>query len=288
MVTGMTAEYGPLHLSAAVWRHDDTAVALRDRDVGALLRIVQRHTGASQTRIAAAVGLSQGRANEILRGRRRVDSLAVLERVADGLSMPDAARMLLGLAPQIAATATTVDDLSGAAGVIARSYPSQSHAAQAIRERLTASHAVDVLVVRGLGLIALNDSLLRGPLTARRTRPLALRVLMLAPESSAAAARAGEVGETPESFSAGIRLAEQRLRELVGHPALEVSLYHYDRVPTWRVVATDSSVFIGTFDAGWEGHASPMYRLDVTSGAALYRGARRMIGEMMSTAVRVI
>jgi transcriptional regulator with XRE-family HTH domain len=54
-------------------------------------------TGASQTQVGAAVGLDQGYVSRIVAGRR-VTSIEVLERIADGLSMPDIARRLLGLA----------------------------------------------------------------------------------------------------------------------------------------------------------------------------------------------
>lgn len=73
-------------------------VVLAARDIGALFRLLARHTGASQTRIGAAVGLEQGYVSRIIAGRR-VTSIEVLERIASGCGMPDEARMTLGLAP---------------------------------------------------------------------------------------------------------------------------------------------------------------------------------------------
>ncbi|HEU5473847.1 MAG TPA: hypothetical protein VFV67_24645 [Actinophytocola sp.] len=81
------------------WQRPDMRSALRQRDVGALLRGVQQYTGASQGRIAVAVGMLQGRVSEIVRGMRTVTALESFERIAAGLDMPDDARMLLGLAP---------------------------------------------------------------------------------------------------------------------------------------------------------------------------------------------
>jgi hypothetical protein len=90
----------PLIMSAWGWERDDTRNALISRDVGALFRAVQRYTGASQSRIGAATGLLQGRVSEILKGNRSVSALDVFERIADGIAMPDEARILLGIAPR--------------------------------------------------------------------------------------------------------------------------------------------------------------------------------------------
>ena len=57
------------------WRKPEIRHALRERDAGTLLSLVQRHAGVSQAR------------------------LDVLERIAGGLAMPDDARVLFGLAP---------------------------------------------------------------------------------------------------------------------------------------------------------------------------------------------
>jgi hypothetical protein len=60
----------------------------------------QQYAGASQHRIATATGILQGRVSEILKGNRQETALEVFERNADGLNMPDDARVTLGLAPK--------------------------------------------------------------------------------------------------------------------------------------------------------------------------------------------
>ncbi|MBZ6472328.1 helix-turn-helix domain-containing protein [Streptomyces griseocarneus] len=78
------------------WERAEVRQALRARNVGAVFRYVQQYAGASQARIATAVGMQQARVNEIINGRREVARLDVYERIADGLCMPDDARHLLG------------------------------------------------------------------------------------------------------------------------------------------------------------------------------------------------
>lgn len=282
-------ESGPVHLPAAAWRRQDVRQALRARDVSAILKFAQQYTGASQGRLASAVGIGQSRVNELINRRREVSTLDMFERLADGLNMPDAARMLLGLAPAGARTASTGDDIAAASGVVGRYYPVQVDAAHDIRRLVAAAASLDIVAVRGLGLWGLNDSLLRAAMTTpSRTEPLAVRVLILNADSEAAARRAAEIGESAGGFAAGIRLAEHKLAELKLHPRIVLEAYRYAALPVWRIIATDETTFVSTFDEGWEGHESPVCRIDDSSGRSLHRGFRRMIDELALTSERFI
>jgi hypothetical protein len=68
--------------------------ALAARDMGTVIRIFRRWTGASQTDIGVLVGLPQPHVSDFERGIRHATSLAMFERFADGLGIP---RPLLGL-----------------------------------------------------------------------------------------------------------------------------------------------------------------------------------------------
>jgi hypothetical protein len=99
---------------------------------------------------------------------------------------------------------------------ISRVFTVQAEANAELRDQAAVAARIDVLAVRALGLIALNDSMLRGPLAAR-VSAVDVRVLLLDPDSLAAAIRAAEIGESPDSFGAGIRLALARLAEFADH-----------------------------------------------------------------------
>ncbi|MFD6949574.1 hypothetical protein A6A08_07495 [Nocardiopsis sp. TSRI0078] len=86
-------------IPAWAWEREETRRVLCERDIAGLLRLAQAH-GVSQTRIASATGVAQGRVSEILSGRRTVSSLRLIERIADGLGMPNPSRVLFGLAPR--------------------------------------------------------------------------------------------------------------------------------------------------------------------------------------------
>jgi hypothetical protein len=88
-----------LQVPAAVWMRDDVLRALADKNFQVLFAIVQKYTGASQTKIGAATGLSQGDVSDIIRGERQVMTSHVIERVARGFDMPGTARAALGLKP---------------------------------------------------------------------------------------------------------------------------------------------------------------------------------------------
>jgi transcriptional regulator with XRE-family HTH domain len=276
------AAAGALMLPDWAWHRPEVRSALRDRDIAALLRAAQQYSGASQSRLAVSVGMLQGRVSEILRGTRTVTALESFERIAAGLDMPDDARMLLGLAPVHPAG---LDHLSAAGRAeILAVYPSQSTARAEIERSAQQASEVDVLAVRGLGIIGFNDSLVRSRIQERSAM---VRVLLLDPECESAHRRANEIGEAYGSFTTGIRLSLERLAELAEQGAkLEVHLY--DMLPTWRLIGLDDTLFVSAFGERHEGHTSPMYKITGSPHGALHRGYRRFLGELRRTSRRVI
>jgi tetratricopeptide (TPR) repeat protein len=91
--------FDPLRIPAGFWLRGDVSRVLAHRDIGALFRLLSKYVGASQTRIGTATGLAQGTVCLIMNGSRVVTAIDVLERIADGLAMPDECRLRLGLAP---------------------------------------------------------------------------------------------------------------------------------------------------------------------------------------------
>lgn len=91
---------GALRMDEAFWQRQDVQQCLSRRDIGGLFSLVRRYSGASQHRIGAAVDLPQSRVSAIMNGKRMIAGFEVFERLADGLGMPDRARIQLGLAPR--------------------------------------------------------------------------------------------------------------------------------------------------------------------------------------------
>ncbi|MFI5684665.1 helix-turn-helix domain-containing protein [Streptomyces sp. NPDC051636] len=283
----MPSSLQPIELPDWAWERAEVRQALRARDIGAVFRHVQQYAGASQTRIATAAGMTQARVNEIINGRREVSRLDVYERIADGLNMPDDARHLLGLAAsREKRSGGAAFDLAAFPEVV-RVYAAQNSAAEEIRQQAREAAELDVLAVRGLGLIGLNDSLLRACLPRDQDgKGLRLRVALLDPDSAALAQRAAEIGESPESLAGGVRLAEARLRELAD--SCDISVWRYRMLPTWRLIRTDSTMFVGAFDSGWEGHESATYKVMATPHGPLYRGFRRMFEAVIAGAQQTV
>jgi transcriptional regulator with XRE-family HTH domain len=264
------------------WKRPEVRQALRERDIATLLQAAQQYSGASQSRIAAATGVLQGRVSEIIHRTRTVTTLELFERIAHGLGMPDDARMLLGLAPCHPAG---LDHLSAAGRAeILAVYPSQSSAMTDMRKLANNARQIDVLAVRALGIVGLNDSLLRA--SVQQGTPT-VRALLLDPDCDAARRRAAEIGEGFPSFASGIRLSIARLREL-NEQTGTVRCYLYTMLPTWRVISLDSTMFVSAFGATQEGHTSPMYRLTGSPHGALHRGFRRFAEELCKTARQVV
>ena len=83
-----------------LWLRADVLEALRRRDIGRLFILLNQYTGVSQTRLAIAGDTTQPKVSAYMRGIAKVEALEVFERIADGLDMPDPARVALGLAPK--------------------------------------------------------------------------------------------------------------------------------------------------------------------------------------------
>lgn len=280
----MATPAGHLDLPDWAWQRPEIREALRSRDIAAVFRHVQTF-GISQARIATVTGMTQGRVNEIINERREVSRLDVFERIADGLALPDDARHLLGLAAgRETRHGAQAFDLAAFPEVV-RVYSRQASAASEIQRQARAATEIDLLAVRGLGLVGLNDSLLRPSITRPSGRPR-VRVLLLHPDAPAVERRAAEIGESPESLASGIRLSEARLKEVAG--LCDLAVWRYRLLPTWRVIRCDTTLYVSAFDAGWEGHESATYKVMETPHGPLYRGFRRMFEAMVDEGERAV
>jgi transcriptional regulator with XRE-family HTH domain len=122
------------------WERAEVRRALRDRDMGTLFRLAEESAGLSHTRLGMAVGLTQGRISEVVNGIRGIAATHVFERIADGLGMPDSARLLLGLSPRHAAASTRPVSTR-------RARPGQD--GELLRQ-ITAARGIDASVIRVL------------------------------------------------------------------------------------------------------------------------------------------
>src|ERR1039457_1753010 len=91
--------FGHVAIPPDFWPRPDARGALASRDMGELFRLLRQRAGISQMRIGAATGNAQGRISDIARGKYHVTTVDSFTRIADGLNMPDQARLALGLAP---------------------------------------------------------------------------------------------------------------------------------------------------------------------------------------------
>jgi transcriptional regulator with XRE-family HTH domain len=94
----------PINVPESLWTHPDMSAALAaaaaDGSIGQLLRLVKKYAGASQTQLAFALGTTQGRISKYFNDVIRVERMDMFQRIADGLAMPDEARIAFGLAPR--------------------------------------------------------------------------------------------------------------------------------------------------------------------------------------------
>ena len=89
---------------ADLWQKPEMEGALRRRDFADILKLYRRWTGASQTDISMRVGVSQPYVSDVENRKTRVLTIDLIERFADGLSIP---RRTLGLADTVQETTPT-------------------------------------------------------------------------------------------------------------------------------------------------------------------------------------
>jgi tetratricopeptide (TPR) repeat protein len=151
--------FDPPAIPPGFWERAEVCRALRKRDMATVFRLVQDNTGLSHTRLGTAVGLSQGRVSEVINGIRRIAATHVFERIADGLGMPDPARMLLGLSPR---KLVIIRPVSGT-----RALPGGE---SELLRQITAARSIDATVIRALqaetDMIRLLDRRLGAPAVA--------------------------------------------------------------------------------------------------------------------------
>jgi transcriptional regulator len=172
---------------------------------------------------------------------------------------------------------------------IAAIFDSQNAAKQEILSHLSTVKSIDILTIRGLGLVGLNDSLLRKPLVRSADRSIVVRILMLDPDCEGASKRAREIGETYEAFRHGVALAKERLRELSDScPNHRIEVYMYDVDPCWRILRLDNVMYISVFSSGKEGHQSMMYEIKDGQRSGMFEGYSRMFDSMVESAKRIV
>ncbi|MGW5261786.1 helix-turn-helix domain-containing protein [Microbispora sp. NPDC004025] len=103
-----------------LWQRPEMLDALKKRNIGQVFRLIRQYAGVSQTRIGIAVNLSQGKVSEIMRGSAQVTALDVFERIAEGLRMPDPARLALGLAPHSSGRTQIIETASSRRAIPSR------------------------------------------------------------------------------------------------------------------------------------------------------------------------
>ncbi|WP_433006020.1 hypothetical protein [Kribbella sp. CA-294648] len=115
--------FDPGVVPAAFWRDDVVQVALARRDVAELFRAyLKQFADCTQTQLALLTEHDRSDVSNWIRGSRhgQVSDINVLTRIAEGLRMPDSARILMGLAPADALVSSVRDEreLASAPGLV--------------------------------------------------------------------------------------------------------------------------------------------------------------------------
>ncbi|MBB5996531.1 transcriptional regulator with XRE-family HTH domain [Streptomonospora salina] len=233
----------PIDIPAWAWSREDTRRLLQERDIAGLLRLAQRYGGASQTRLAAATGIAQGRVSEILNGRKQITALDVIERIADGLNMPDSARMLFGLAPLDLTILTQHRSATAAAAPLVPppSVEPDGQQEESVKRRefvgLTGAALFEAATGPAIGLEDIASALTRyaGAATGQPTHPPDLASLTKAVHAAKAGYQACHYGEVARRLPALLNRLDAATRQFDGDSLLTA---HSLRAEAYHVAAS--------------------------------------------------
>lgn len=135
--------FDPATVPAAFWSRTDVQTHLAQRDLGCLFQTyLAAFPDCTQTQLALLTKHDRADISNWVRGTRQgqVSDIDVLTRIADGLAMPDHARLLLGLAPaDMLITRTT----AGSSAAAAASGPPPEPGGQQLRVAICGSRSAD-------------------------------------------------------------------------------------------------------------------------------------------------
>ena len=278
----MPAVAGPIHVPNKLWSADATIEALARRDVGQLFRFVQRATGATQTRLGVAVGLSQAQVSEIIGGSRRVSSVDVLSRVVVGLGIPEPARSVLFLGEAGAAhtrlipVQTSADDSRGSADLVA------VYAMRGLIPRTkwndTIRGAAEHLWLYGMAELgyALDDEV-PAIVADAAGRDCDIRVLLLDPTYAGTSDIDADEGSPPGTLAARIRSALAHYGHMATDaPNMQIRVYH--AAPTVSIVRRDDRMLVTPYLRLFVGSNSPSLELRRASGKMFDRYVKHFQG----------
>ncbi|MGZ0146825.1 hypothetical protein ACXJJ3_07110 [Kribbella sp. WER1] len=105
--------FDPNAVPPSFWRGNQVQTALARRDIGALFRsYLDAFDDCTQTQLALLTEHDRSDVSNWIRGTRhgQVSDIGVLTRIAEGLRLPDSARILMGLAPADALVSSVRDE----------------------------------------------------------------------------------------------------------------------------------------------------------------------------------
>jgi transcriptional regulator with XRE-family HTH domain len=264
---------GPFAVDRAFWRQEAVVLAVADRDVAQLFRLVQKQTGATQTRLGELVGLSQAQVSEILSGGRKVSSLDVAARIVTGLSMPRVLQSSFLLGQPIATDHAEAGWLGYGEHADVRQVFANRSEFLAAWPTSRLFDAATTIRTAGLSLNLICQQYPDQKLVGLLAGGTHVSCLLLDPDGEAIKAREREEGYLDGYLS---RLNELnvslliRLREQLppaDRPRLEIAVY--DETIRFNIILVDEKIgFVQPYLPHARGVSSPTFALERATGPA--------------------
>ncbi|WP_131785354.1 helix-turn-helix domain-containing protein [Protofrankia symbiont of Coriaria ruscifolia] len=254
-----------------LWEQPDMAEAISGRDMAVVLTIYRKYTGATQTQIAGACEIPQSHVSEIQSGRRRVTSLEIFKRLADGLGIP---RTPLGLAEKPDTRRPDGQDAPARplptelVPEVVRIYPNRGTVPGEMWRALLnhAQDTVDILVIAGLFLPDGHADLVP-LLRAKAATGVKIRYSLGDPASDAVALRGAEEG-IGDNLAARTRMTLTYLSGLRDVPGIDLRLHSTTLYNS--IYRFDNEMLVNTHVYGAPAAHSSVLHLRQTADGSLF------------------
>jgi hypothetical protein len=107
VVGNMRTDPSQFTVPDGLWDRPEMIAACREQDFGVILALVKKYSGASHSGLSMRTGIPTSEISQIPSGGQRVEKFGRIVAIADGLDIPDRARLLLGVAPRGGTAAVT-------------------------------------------------------------------------------------------------------------------------------------------------------------------------------------
>ena len=259
----------PDYLPAEILERPDFAEACAERDLGAIFRIsIKYAVGFTPSHLSRRCDMTVSKVQDYAKDRTIAQSMAVFERVSDGLHVPG---RMLGVVTRPWEDGNEAEFPSHEPGSdVTAAYSGRGLVTRRQWNRVIAD-AGDCVWLYGMAEFGYaTDDDVPGLLSAAAAKGCEIRVLLLDPDYAGLGQIDADEGSPAGTLSARIRAALARFLKMQEACGGSMALSVHDSHPTVSVIRGDDRMIVTPYLRFFTGSNSPTFELHSESSAKLF------------------